>query len=267
MNRSGQKLTLSPFAEISSHVDGLFQICDRVEGNADKNNLLSSQLSLFTVELLNHQVLLPLLHSILEIDDWTNKYYNKNSYMHDDETIENICLILEGSISKLTFEIPFKDSIIATASADDKKNYIFTPPFSYLDCIDISFQDNINVVKNKVCRYFVNLFYEGCIKKNPWSFICEIADSNHVANNYEFISFSSYVKKLPWKTDEQTKIDRIIKHALRLNVLHTWFAFMFTNSRVANSFYRPDSVFCDLYRAKFVFSFILKYQNCFNRRL
>lgn len=258
---------LKPFREISSHVDGLFQVCDSVDNKADQNNLLSSQLSLFIIEILNQQLLLPILRSILEIDDWTKKYYNNSSYMCDDETIENICLILEKSISKLSFEIQVKNSIIANASNEDKKSYIFTPAFSYLDFSEISFQDNIATIKNNVCNYFVNLLNEGIIKKNPLVFLVEIAESDHVKNNYEFISFSSYVKKLPRGGDEQSKLQRITKHALRLNVLHIWFAFMFTNPSIASNYYRPDSIFCDLYRAKLVFSFILKYQSCFNSRL
>lgn len=250
---------LKSIIEISPQVDGLFEICEVIENRTKTTESLSSQLSLFSTTILNKQLLVPLLKTILVFEEWGAKYYKKNSYMCNDKILESICLIVD-LISKLQFELSPRTSIITRASIDDKKRFVFTPPLTFLELNEIDHNESKMVVQRKICDIFVQMMREGCIKKTAWQFVLEIADSEPPKKCPEFQNFVSYVKKMPWSLDEKEKIRKLTRHALKLSVLHTWFSFMFTNQRITTNYYLPDSVLCDLYKAKYVFSFILEYE-------
>ncbi|OHT09976.1 hypothetical protein TRFO_20964 [Tritrichomonas foetus] len=248
---------LESIEQLSHHVDGLYSIYKKIK---EVDNL-SGQVSCYSIELLNHQIFLPVISAILANEEWQEKFYTRGSFLRNEDTMNNIYFIFDSALSKLSFRLELSHSIIGSTSSEDKASFIFMKPFLYLEFNDIDFNGEESQVKEDVVQYFMNQLKSGCIKKNPWTFVLDVAESHHVKDLEEFDYFVDYVKKVTKSLDDNSKLKKMTQHALRLKTLHLWFAFMFTNPNICTAYYRPDTSLCDLYRAKHVFSYILRYQS------
>ena len=247
---------LKSVEELTPFVDGLYSIYSIIKNFDD----LTKQISIYCIHLFNNQLLLQTIKAIMNNEDWKDKFYRLDSYIHDELTMNFVYTILDISISNLIFKIQDSDSIFTNISLDDKNIFLFSLPFSYLECNSIKIIGvDHKTARTNVVQYVMNQLKDGYTKKTPWEFLLEVANSDNVKDCDEFKEFQKYVKEIPRVADNNSKLKKVINHGVITKTLHLWFAFMFTNTTLTEKYYREGSSLRDYYRIKYIFSYILKF--------
>lgn len=244
---------LNALREMQLAVSELAPICIKIESR--KKLTILEEGTLIASDLLTMNLLGTFLREIKRNDEWVNRFYNKTAFLMNDDLLDNIIITLQPILNTHSFEVDPRmneTEISKSFTKEDKKRFIDTPGFAYLD-IDQIFEPNADPVRIIAKQIEYGIMPGRFLGTNTWDIITEISKERH--ENVEWEKFEDYIKFNSGKLLQGTShLENLIRESIAIKKVHIWFLYIAAERSILSKYYYPDSSLLDYYRVKYIAS-------------
>ena len=263
-------------------VDGLASAI----GQAKKGPSPWEQISLFVIILLNTDSVVPLLKSMWNNDTWIHKNFLIAALIRCDSLFEDILNILQSTLLQVRFQmIPVTDLVLGgdPALVDRFIQSICMNHLGIKECIKTPpFIPDLHKLLRFLFRLlssYVQAKYSPQERETPgktaFSFIRKLVRSQFLPKNKDWNEMADVTRVIASGTDEFTsslshmlksgagkadeRLSNWIENGLIRKKIHIWIFYLTTNRPLASKYFLPESVLLDMYRFKYVLSYLASF--------